>query len=269
MMLARRRVVVAGAFDDIRSRDLRFLEEAAKLGAVTVLLYGDDSIKETTGRPPRFPFAERRYLLSAVRFVSRVLIAGPDRDALPPGIAADIWADLEGNAGEQRRLYCQHHELSYHIISSDVLHDFPEQVCAPSGRRKVVTTGCFDWFHSGHVRFFEEASGFGDLFVVVGHDANIHLLKGEGHPLLPENERRYMVGATKYVTRAMISSGDGWLDAEPEIRLLKPDMYVVNDDGDKGGKREFCAQQGIEYVVLRRTPAPGLPRRSSTDLRGF
>ena len=50
----------------------------------------------------------------------------------------------------------------------------------------MIVTGCYDWFHSGHVRFFEEVSELGDLYVVVGNDANIRLLKGEGHPLFPE-----------------------------------------------------------------------------------
>ena len=71
------------------------------------------------------------------------------------------------------------------------------------------------------------------------------------------------------MTQALISSGDGWLDADPEIRKIKPDIYVVNEDGDKGGKREYCRQLGIEYLVLKRDPAPGLPARTSTGLRGF
>jgi cytidyltransferase-like protein len=137
------------------------------------------------------------------------------------------------------------------------------------GRKKVVVTGCYDWLHSGHVRFFEEVSAFGDLYVVVGHDANIRLLKGEGHPLFPEAERRYLVGSIKYVTQALISSGTGWLDADPEIQRIQPDIYAVNEDGDQGGKREYCASMGLEYLVLQRTPAPGLQPRRSTDLRGF
>ena len=83
------------------------------------------------------------------------------------------------------------------------------------------------------------------------------------------DQRRYVIGSIKYVKQALIASGEGWLDADPEIRRLKPDIYAVNEDGDKGGKREYCERMGIEYLVLQRTPAPGLPRRSSTDLRGF
>ena len=46
-------------------------------------------------------------------------------------------------------------------------------------------------------------------------------------------------------------------------------MYAVNEDGDKPEKREFCEAHGMQYVVLKRTPKEGLPRRQSTDLRGF
>ena len=132
-----------------------------------------------------------------------------------------------------------------------------------------MVTGCYDWLHSGHVRFFEEVSGYGDLYVIVGHDANVRLLKGDPHPMHSQYERRYAAGAIRFVTQALISSGHGWLDAEPEIARLRPDIYAVNEDGDQGGKREFCARHGIEYLVLERTPAPGLLRRSSTELRGF
>ncbi len=262
-------VVVAGGFDDIRSSDLRFLEEAARLGPLTVLLSSDQAIAEATGRAPKFPYAERHYLLSAVRWVSRVVAGHPDGERLPPGVTAAIWADREGEANLSRRRSCERHDMTYRVIADEDLAGFREQAPAPGGARKVVVTGCYDWFHSGHVRFFEEASRYGELYVVVGRDANIRALKGEGHPLIPEQERRYVVGAIRFVSGALIATGDGWLDAEPQIRELKPQVYVVNEDGDRGGKGEFCRANGIEYVVLARTPAPGLPKRSSTDLRGF
>jgi hypothetical protein len=59
------------------------------------------------------------------------------------------------------------------------------------------------------------------------------------------------------------------LDAEPEIAIIKPHFYVVNEDGDKPEKRDFCGQHGIQYVVLKRIPKEGLPKRESTELRGF
>ena len=71
------------------------------------------------------------------------------------------------------------------------------------------------------------------------------------------------------MTMCLISSGMGWMDAEPEFVKIKPDIYAVNEDGDKPEKGEFCERYGIEYKVLKRTPKAGLPRRMSTQLRGF
>jgi cytidyltransferase-like protein len=269
------RAIVTGGFDDLRSADIRFLEEAAKHGELTVLLWPDEALQQMTGKPPKFPLAERRYFLNAVRYVSRVVLASPETglDCLPPteGLKPELWVDKADQANAAREAYCRRNRIAYRVLPAAQMLGFPPQASAPAdpNRRKVVVTGCYDWFHSGHVRFFEEASGFGDLYVIVGHDANIRLLKGEGHPLLRQEERRYLAGSIRYVKQALVSTGEGWLDADPEIRRLKPDLYVVNEDGDKGGKREYCEELGIEYLVLKRTPAPGLPKRSSTDMRGF
>jgi cytidyltransferase-like protein len=266
-------VIVSGGFDDLRARDLRFIEEAAKLGAVTVLLWPDAVLKKITGKAPKFPLEERRYFLNAVRYNANVVEAeaGADFNSLPEKIHADVWAETEATADAAREKFCHDKGIPYRIFKVGELNGFPAPPPLPTapGRKKVVVTGSYDWFHSGHVRFLEEVSAYGDVYVVVGHDANIRLLKGEGHPLFPQDERRYVVGSIKYVTQALISTGDGWLDADPEIKRLKPDIYAVNEDGDKGGKREYCRKLGIEYLVLKRTPAPGLPKRSSTDLRGF
>jgi len=272
-MSAKSQVVVSGGFDDIKSRDLHFLEEASKLGELTVLLWPDSVLATLGGKPPKFPLAERSYFLNAVRYVAKVVEANAtdDLNSLPKKFGADVWADLESSENSAREQFCRENKIAYRVFLADELKSFPAPAPLPlkAGSKKVIVTGSFDWFHSGHVRFLEEVSTHGNLFVVVGHDANIRLLKGEGHPLLPEDERRYVVGSIKFVSEALISSGDGWLDADPEIKRLQPDIYAVNEDGDKGGKREYCEKLGIEYLVLKRTPAPGLPKRSSTDLRGF
>ena len=272
-MSSQKKVIVSGAFDDIRPRDLRFLEEAAKLGEVSVLLWPDALAQQVTGKAPVFPLAERRYFLNAVRYVSRVIEAdgSANLEALPGNLNADIWADVETSQNSDREKFARASKIIYRVFTAGELQGFPEPPPMPSapGRKKVVATGCYDWFHSGHVRFTEEACAYGDLYVCLGSDTNVRLLKGEGHPLLSQEERRYVVGSIKFVKQALITTGSGWLDADPEIRRLKPDIYVVNEDGDKGGKREYCERLGIEYLVLKRAPAPGLPKRSSTDLRGF
>ena len=269
-------IIVSGGFDDIRSRHLRFLEEAAKLGELTVLLWPDELLQKLAGNAPKFPLAERLYFLNAVRYVTRVVPLAPscNPDSLPLGdglLRADVWVDGECRGNAARQAFCRQHGIEYRVLPASQMSGFPEPPPMPSapGRKKIVATGCYDWFHTGHVRFTEEVSAYGDLYVIVGHDANIRLLKGEGHPHIPQDERRYVCGSIKFVKQALISTGDGWLDADPEIRRLKPDIYAVNEDGDRGGKREYCQKLGIEYLVLKRTPATGLPKRSSTDLRGF
>jgi len=176
-----RQVLVVGGFDDLRSGHIRFLQEAVRLGRLRVLLWSDETMRRREGNPPKFPAAERQYLL---------------------------------------------------------------------------VTGCYDWVHSGHVRFFEEVAGLGDLYVVVGHDANVRALKGPRHPLFPEAERRYLVQSIRFVKQALVSTGRGWLDAEPEIRRIRPDIYAVNEDGDRPEKRAFCGFCWGQISTFNIWPAP-------------
>ena len=272
-----RALLVTGGFDNLGLRQVRFLHECSRLGPVTVFLWTDAAVREASGTAPGFPLVERRYLLESLRVVSRV-------------VATDTWREPWRGAGDLPRgpvvglepgctpaeLAAAHRMASalggpVLALSERDLAGFPAHGSLPSdpAKRRVVVTGCYDWLHSGHVRFFEEASSHGELYVVVGHDANVRLLKGEGHPRFPEQQRSYMVGAVRHVHRSLVSSGTGWMDAEPEIRAIQAQVYAVNDDGDKPEKLEYCRSRGLEYLVLQRVPAAGLPRRSSTDLRGF
>ncbi|MGN6555747.1 MAG: adenylyltransferase/cytidyltransferase family protein [Verrucomicrobiota bacterium] len=266
-------VIVSGGFDDIRSRQIRFLEEAAKLGPLTVLLWPDSFLRQKLGHAPKFPEAERLYFLRALRYVKEVKVLAPSKneDTLPDDIdQSSLWVVESAQDNSAKQHFCSSRGLHYRVLNDADFAGFPpSHFIQPeaTGRKRVVVTGCYDWFHSGHVRFCEEASQHGDLYVVVGHDANIRLLKGAGRPLFPEAERRYILGSIRYVKEALISSGHGWLDAEPEMQIIKPDIYAVNEDGDVPEKRAYCEQHGLEYLVLKRTPAPGLPKRSSTDLR--
>jgi cytidyltransferase-like protein len=271
-----REVIVAGGFDDLRSRQVRFLEEASKLGRVHVLLWSDEVILAATGQASKFPQDERLCQLRAIRYVDQVTLADnptdPDSLLSINGYRPDIWVVEPGDDTPARRAWCRGQGIECHAIELGDLRDYPEipsLSVAPTSRKKIVVTGCYDWFHSGHVRFFEEVAELGDLYVVVGHDENIRLLKGEGHPLFPEHERWYMVQAIRHVKQALVSTGRGWMDAEPEFLRIRPDIYVVNEDGDRPEKRDFCTQYGIEYKVLKRVPKQGLPRRQSTNLRGF
>jgi len=267
---------VCGSFDGLSARQVRFLQEAARRGPLNVLLWSDHSVETLEGRPPEFLQAERKYFIEAIRCVERVdVVEVYDRDSLPDvdTVAGASWVVEEASHNERKQAFCAAAGLNYDVVREEALQGWPEWNVSqdePSRlRKKVIVTGCFDWLHSGHVRFFEEVSQLGDLYVAVGHDENLRLLKGKGHPMFSQDQRCFMVQAVRYVRQAMITSGWGWMDAEPEIARLHPDIYAVNEDGDKPEKHSFCREHGLEYVVLKRTPKDGLPRRESTALRGY
>lgn len=132
--------------------------------------------------------------------------------------------------------------------------------------KKVFVSGCYDLLHSGHVEFFKEAAEYGDLYVGIGSDETI--LDYKHHKTVySEQERLFMVKSIRYVKDAFINSGHGIMDFIPTVEALKPDILVVNEDGSNEDKRRFCAEHGIEYVVLQRKPSEGLEARSSTDLK--
>ena len=135
-----------------------------------------------------------------------------------------------------------------------------------AARPRVFVSGCFDMPHSGHVAFLTEAATYGALTVGIGSDETIHALKGR-HTVNSQDERRYMLAALACVDRCVINRGSGLLDFEQELLELKPDRFVVNHDGDTPAKRALCDRLGIEYIVLSRVPAAGLPARSTTALR--
>ncbi len=130
--------------------------------------------------------------------------------------------------------------------------------------KTIMVSGCYDLLHAGHIAFFKTAAQFGKLHVYVGQDENIRFLKGKA-PYFSQEERKYMVGAIKYVEKASTASGWGMLDFEPDMKLLKPDIFVVNWDGYTPDKKRICEENGVELVVLERIPEEGLPARSSSS----
>ena len=133
-------------------------------------------------------------------------------------------------------------------------------------RKKVFVTGCFDMLHSGHIAFFEEAAKYGDVYVGLGSDETVFNLKGR-YPIHNQDERKYIIDALACVRECYINSGSGIMDFIKEIENVKPDYFVVNEDGNTPTKEELSKKQGIEYIVLKRTSHGRLPVRSTTALR--
>lgn len=132
--------------------------------------------------------------------------------------------------------------------------------------KKVFVSGVFDLLHSGHVAFFKEASKYGQLHVGIGSDQTVFGLKGRT-TINSEEERLYMIDALECVHAVQINRGSGILDFVEDLRDLKPDIFVVNEDGHTHEKEKLCRELGIEYKVLKRIPYANLPVRSTTSLR--
>ena len=112
------------------------------------------------------------------------------------------------------------------------------------GKKLVVTNGCFDILHRGHVEYLSNARSFGDaLLVGLNSDSSVRKLKGEGRPVNDETARCIVLAAFYFVDAVTVFDSlrcDGLLDA------LRPDIYV------KGGDYDLSTMDPGEKAVLER-----------------
>ncbi len=151
-------------------------------------------------------------------------------------------------------------------VMSEVFHTENNNSVKSIPKKKVFVTGCFDLLHSGHIAFLQEAATYGDLHVSIGSDENVYQLKGR-YPVNSQYERKYLIEALACVKHCIVNSGWGYIDFEKELHGIKPDIFVVNEDGHTPSKQALCKEMGIEYHILNRIPYADLPVRSTTMLR--
>jgi len=97
-----------------------------------------------------------------------------------------------------------------------------------AGQRVVLTNGCFDLLHPGHMALLEAARREGDrLVVALNSDASIRGLKGAGRPVVPEAERAEALLALEAVDRVVLYDEPTPLEA---ITTLLPDVLVKGAD---------------------------------------
>jgi D-beta-D-heptose 7-phosphate kinase/D-beta-D-heptose 1-phosphate adenosyltransferase len=129
------------------------------------------------------------------------------------------------------------------------------------GERVVMTNGCFDLLHAGHVAYLQEAAGLGDrLMVAVNDDASVARLKGEGRPVTPLADRMAVLAGLAAVDWVVAFSED---TPERLIRAVAPDCLV------KGGDYRPEAIAGYDAVTATGGEVVVLPfraGRSSTQM---
>jgi rfaE bifunctional protein nucleotidyltransferase chain/domain len=118
------------------------------------------------------------------------------------------------------------------------------------GRCIVMTNGCFDLLHPGHVRYLEAARALGDILVVaVNSDRSVRLLKGPGRPILSEDDRSEMVAALHCVDFVTVFDEETPHDI---VRELEPDVLVKGGDWslDKIVGRKTVEDRGGRVVAI-------------------
>lgn len=97
-----------------------------------------------------------------------------------------------------------------------------------AGKQLVFTNGCFDLIHAGHVRYLAQARALGDVLVVaLNSDRSVRALKGEGRPILNEQERAEVIAALEAVDYVIVFDEE---TPRELIAALLPDVLVKGGD---------------------------------------
>ena len=109
-----------------------------------------------------------------------------------------------------------------------------------AGKRIVLTNGCFDLLHAGHLSLLGHAAKLGGILVLaINSDASVRRLKGPERPLVPQAERAALLAALTFVDAVTIFDEDTPLEI---LQAVKPHVLV------KGGDYKLADVVGHEFV---------------------
>jgi rfaE bifunctional protein nucleotidyltransferase chain/domain len=132
-----------------------------------------------------------------------------------------------------------------------------------SGRRVVLTNGCFDLLHAGHVDYLERAAALGDaLAVAINSDASVRELKGPTRPINSEADRARVMAALRCIEVVCVFDSPRLTET---ILAVRPAIYA------KGGDYTIDTLDPGELAALRQVNArieilPLVPGRSTTAI---
>ena len=98
-------------------------------------------------------------------------------------------------------------------------------------KKVVFTNGCFDILHAGHVDYLSKAKAKGDILIIgMNSDASMKRIKGEKRPVVPQNERAFILSNLKPVDYVTIFEEDTPYET---LKKLVPDILVKGADWSK------------------------------------
>ena len=148
------------------------------------------------------------------------------------------------------------------ILTLEQLPQWREQLRA-AGKRLVVTNGCFDLLHRGHVTYLESARNLGDaLLLGLNADASVRELKGAQRPVNSEADRASVIASLESVSGVCIFPER---TAEKFLALAQPDIYAKGGDYTieslNKNERRLVERFGGKVVIL-----PIVAGKSTTSL---
>ena len=131
------------------------------------------------------------------------------------------------------------------------------------GLRLVVTNGCFDILHLGHITYLEAARQQGDILLVgINSDSSVRELKGPGRPVNSETDRAAVVAALGCVDAVCIfnerSAQQFLIAAQGDVWVKGGDYTIESINQDE---RSAVEKAGGKVVIL-----PLVPGKSTTTL---
>jgi len=141
--------------------------------------------------------------------------------------------------------------MSEKIVNADQLEAIGEKMRA-SERKLVLTNGCFDLLHTGHIRYLQAARALGDaLAVAINGDESVRALKGDGRPLNSAADRAEVVAALACVDHVTIFPETRATDLLAKVR---PAIYVKGGDYTRetldADERGALEQAGAEIRIV-------------------
>jgi rfaE bifunctional protein nucleotidyltransferase chain/domain len=108
------------------------------------------------------------------------------------------------------------------------LHRLEELSELVRGNKVVLTNGCFDILHVGHVRYLQDARALGDVLVVaINSDSSMRQIKDSGRPILSQEERVVLVSALRCVDYVVVFDEP---DVSRVLDLLRPSIHAKGTD---------------------------------------
>jgi len=166
-------------------------------------------------------------------------------------------AEYRGNGYCQRNRLPQNHRVNFKakLVAWEDLPRWREEF-RRTGRRLVVTNGCFDILHLGHVTYLEAARNEGDgLLVGVTGDSGVGALKGPGRPVNDETDRALVLAGLESVSGVCIFPD---LTAMRFLERARPDVYVKGGDYTidtiNQEERRFVESFGGRVAILANVP---------------